>query len=99
MDDFSLDIEDYDEVEKTALFSDFLYNSSIKPVWYAYKYGMNIEREFELEAYSKISTLLQKGGLSQKPIIILDKREQENQFLWRIWHIRLKKIISIRFCI
>lgn len=70
MDDFSLDIEDYDEVEKTALFSDFLYNSSIKPVWYAYKYGMNIEREFELEAYSKISTLLQKGGLSQKPIII-----------------------------
>lgn len=70
LDDFSLDIEDYDEVEKTALFSDFLYNSSIKPVWYAYKYGMNIEREFELEAYSKISTLLQKGGLSQKPIII-----------------------------
>ena len=70
LDDFSFDIEDYIEAEKNTLFSDFLYNSSIKPVWYAYKYGMNIEREFELEAYNKINALLQKGGLSQKPIII-----------------------------
>lgn len=70
LDDFSLDIEDYAETEKTTLFSEFLYDSSIRPVWYAYKYGMNIEREFEQQAYSKINALLQKGGLSRKPIII-----------------------------
>ena len=70
LDDFLFDIDEYTEDEKSNLFSDFLYNSSIRPVWYAYKYGMNIERGFELEAYSKINALLEKGGLSRKPIII-----------------------------
>lgn len=70
LDDFSFDIDEYAENDKSVLFSEFLYDSSIKPVWYAYKYGMNIEREFEVEAYNKINALLQKGGLSRKPIVI-----------------------------
>lgn len=72
LDDFMFEFgnDNVDKEEKISMFRDFLYRSSIEPVWQAYYYEMNIERDYEKKAYNAIKTLLKKEGLSNNPIII-----------------------------
>lgn len=47
----------------------FLKNSVYEPQWYGYKYGFNLERNFENELYEKVKSALEKPYMdSKKPL-------------------------------
>lgn len=70
LDDFTFSFDENKNVSKFDLFRDFLYKSSIEPVWYAYHYKMNIVRDYEEEVYTHIIGSLRREGTSQRPIVI-----------------------------
>lgn len=49
----------------------FLKNSVYEPQWYGYKYGFNLERNFENELYEKVKSALEKPYMdSKKPLLV-----------------------------
>lgn len=57
--------------ESKEIFRNFLYSSSIKPVWEAYKQGFNVEREVEQKVYENvINNIENKHILKTHPIIL-----------------------------
>lgn len=70
LDDFQFEFESISKEEEKDLFRDFLYRSSIEPIWEAYYFGMNIIREYENRAFKKIQDVLSSDSLFKKPIIL-----------------------------
>lgn len=70
LDDYSFDFVDNNTDEDIYKFGDFLYRSSVEPVWEAYYRGMSVVRNFERNVEEKIEDQLRSDTLSQKPIII-----------------------------
>lgn len=49
----------------------FIKNSVYEPQWYGYKYGFNLERNFENELYEKVKSALEKPYMdSKKPLLV-----------------------------
>lgn len=49
----------------------FIKNSVYEPQWYGYKYGFNLERNFESELYEKVKSALEKPYIdSKRPILV-----------------------------
>lgn len=68
-DDILLPEQEIDEYEAQERYRQFLYQSSTKPIWEAYKRKFNISRNFEQELLEKINdTIVSKFSLN--PIIL-----------------------------
>lgn len=70
LDDFRFEFDAISSSEEKELFRDFLYRSSMEPVWEAFYYGMNIVREYENIAFNDIIGILNSDSLFKKPIIL-----------------------------
>lgn len=70
LDDFMFEFDVVSLEEEKELFREFLYRSSVEPVWKAFHYGMNIIREYEDNAFDNIMHVLNSDSLFKKPIII-----------------------------
>lgn len=70
LDDFRFEFDAISSEEEKELFRDFLYRSSMEPVWEAFYYEMNIVREYENIAFNDIIGVLSSDSLFKKPIIL-----------------------------
>ncbi len=70
LDDFTFDFDDVSSEEEKDLFREFLYKSSIEPVWRAFYHGMNIVRTYEDEAFNIIIETLNRDTIFKKPIVL-----------------------------
>ena len=70
LDDFQFEFDVISPEEEKELFRDFLYRSSVEPVWEALYHGMNIIREYENIAFDDILRVLNSDSLFKKPIIL-----------------------------
>lgn len=70
LDDFQFEFDSISIEKEKELFRDFLYRSSIEPVWEACYYGMNIIRNYENTAFDVIQNVLNSDSLFKKPIIL-----------------------------
>lgn len=70
LDDFTFDFDAVSHDEEIDLFREFLYKSSIEPVWEAIYHGMNIVRAYEDETFDVILETLSRDTLFKKPIIL-----------------------------
>lgn len=70
LDDFQFEFDSISREEEKELFRDFLYRSSIEPIWEAFYHGMNIIRAYENAAFEKIQNVLNSDSLFKKPIIL-----------------------------
>lgn len=70
LDDFLFEFDSLSQEDEKELFRDFLYRSSIEPVWEAFHYEMNIIREYENVAFNEIQRVLNSDSLSKKPIVL-----------------------------
>lgn len=70
LDDFTFEFNDLTPEEEIDLFREFLYKSSIEPVWQAFFHEMNIVRAYEDEAFNVICDTLKRDTLFRKPIVL-----------------------------
>lgn len=70
LDDFQFEFDSISRDEEKELFRDFLYRSSIEPVWEAFYHEMNIVRAYENTAFEQIQNVLNSDLLLKKPIIL-----------------------------
>ncbi len=70
LDDLQFEFDNISQEEEKELFRDFLYRSSVEPVWEAFYHGMNIIREYENIAFKEILRALNSDTLFKMPIIL-----------------------------
>ena len=85
LDDFTFDFDDVSSEEEKDLFREFLYKSSIEPVWRAFYHGMNIVRAYEDEAFNIIIETLNRDTIFKKTnYFIWAIQVRENRLQWQV---------------